>query len=233
MTGSFAFGPKLISRRIVAALALAALVAGAAPARADAIDQEKLVADAKTTFDRMRSDASFRGGNDILRRAAAVIIVPQFTKGAIIVGGAAGDGVLLARTPGGGWSYPAFYTIGSASVGLQIGFQQAEIVVFVMRQSTLDKLLNEEVTLGGKAGLSALFVGQAAEDQLTKPDTDFIFWVKSQGAYAGITAEGTFIKPNDGANAEYYGRRVTALQIVQGAVRPTGADPLREDLASR
>jgi lipid-binding SYLF domain-containing protein len=233
MTGSFAFKPKSISRRVVAALALAALVAGVVPARADAIDQEKLVAHAKTTFDKMHSDATFRGGNDILRRAAAVIIVPEFTKGAIIVGGAAGEGVLLARQPGGGWSYPAFYTIGSASVGLQIGFQQAEIVVFVMRQSALDKVLNEEVTLGGKAGLSAVFVGQSAENQLTKPDTDFIFWVKSQGAYAGITAEGTFIKPNDGASADYYGRKVTALQVVQGAVRKPSADPLREDLARR
>jgi lipid-binding SYLF domain-containing protein len=233
MTGSFAFEPRFVSRRAVAALALAALVAGVVPARADEIDREKLVAHAKTTFDKMRSDATFRGGNDILRRAAAVIIVPEFTKGAIIVGGAAGDGVLLARTPGGGWSYPAFYTIGAASVGLQIGFEQAEIVVFVMRQSALDKVLNEEVTLGGKAGLSAVFIVQTAEDQLTKPDTDFIFWAKSQGAYAGITAEGTFIKPNDSASAEYYRKKVAALQIVQGAVRNRNADPLRDDLARR
>jgi lipid-binding SYLF domain-containing protein len=233
MMDSIAIGARRISRQLVAALALAAFVVVAGPSRADAIDQEKLVAHAKTSFDRMRSDAGFRAGNDILRRAAAVIIVPELTKGAIIVGGQAGEGVLLARTPGGGWSYPAFYTIGSASVGLQIGFEQAEVVVFVMRQSALDMVLNEEVTFGGKAGLSALFVGKDAENQLTKPDTDFIVWAKSKGAYAGITAEGTFIKPNDGASAEYYGSKLTALQIVQGSVRNPSADSLRDDLASR
>jgi lipid-binding SYLF domain-containing protein len=232
MMGSIAVETGRIFRRLAAALLLAVVALAAAPAQA-ANDQEKLVAQAKVTFDRMRSDAGFRRGNDVLRRAAAVIVVPELTKGAIIFGGQAGDGVLLARTPGGGWSYPAFYTIGSASVGLQIGFEQAEVVVFVMRQRALDMVMNEEVTLGGKAGLSALFVGKDAEQQLTKPDTDFIVWAKSKGAYAGITAEGTFIKPNEGANAKYYGASLTALQIVQGTVRNPSADPLRDDLASR
>jgi lipid-binding SYLF domain-containing protein len=233
MMGSIALGPQRIARRVAAALAFAALVVAAVPAQADALDQEKLVAHAKTSFDRMRSDTGFRRGNDVLRRAAAVIIVPELTKGAIIFGGQAGEGVLLARTPGGGWSYPAFYTIGAASVGLQIGFEQAEVVVFVMRQSALDMVMNEEVTLGGKAGLSALFVGKDTEQQLTKPDTDFIVWARSKGAYAGITAEGTFIKPNDGATADYYGRKLTAFQIIQGAARNPSAEPLRDDLAGR
>src|SRR5471030_2506863 len=102
-----------------------------------------------------------------------------------------------------------------------------------MRQSALEMVMNEEVTLGGKAGLSALFVGKDAENQLTKPDTDFIVWAKSKGAYAGITAEGTFIKPNDGASADYYGAKLTALQIIRGTVRNPSADALRDDLASR
>jgi SH3 domain-containing YSC84-like protein 1 len=233
MIASIAADTSRISRRRAAALLVAGIALAAVPAHAALSDQEKLVADAKATFDRMRSDAGFRRGNDILRRAAAVIIVPELTKGAIIIGGQAGEGVLLARTPGGGWSYPAFYTIGSASVGLQIGFEQAEVIVFIMHPSALEMVMNDEVTLGGKAGLSALFVGQATEDQLTKPDTDFIVWAKSKGAYAGITAEGTFIKPNDGASADYYGRKLTALQIIQGTVRNPGADPLRNDLASR
>jgi lipid-binding SYLF domain-containing protein len=221
-----------ISRRLAVALVLAAVAFAAVPAQA-ANDEARLVARSKGVFDRMRSDTQFRRGNDILRRAAAVIIVPELTKGAIIVGGEAGDGILLARTATGEWSYPAFYTIGSASVGLQIGFQQAEVVVFVMSQRALDQVMNSQVTFGGKAGLSAVFVGQATEDQLTKPDIDFVVWARSKGAYAGITAEGTFIKPNDDANEKYYGVKLSALQIVQGTVRAPGADRLRSDLAGQ
>jgi lipid-binding SYLF domain-containing protein len=221
-----------ISRRLAAALVVAAVAFAGAPAQAAGDGEAKLVSQATQTFERMRSDSGFRRGNDILHRAAAVIVVPQLTKGAIIFGGEAGDGILLARTAA-GWSYPAFYTIGSASVGLQIGFQQAEVVIFVMTRQALDQVMNAQVTFGGKAGLSALFVGDATEDQLTKPDTDFIIWAKSNGAYAGITAEGSFVKPNDGANQNYYGTPLSALQIVQGNVRAPGADRLRNELMAR
>jgi lipid-binding SYLF domain-containing protein len=230
MMRSIAVGSGLISRYFAAAVFLAVITLAGGTAQA-ANDQEKLVANAKATFDRMRSDAGFRAGNDVLRRAAAVIIVPELTKGAVIFGGQAGEGVLLARTPGGGWSYPAFYTMGAVSVGLQIGFEQAEVIVFVMSQRALDMVMNQEVTLGGKAGLSALFVGKDTEQQLAKSDNDFIVWAKSKGAYAGITAEGTFIKPNEGANAEYYGRKLTIPQIIQGDARNPSAEPLRNDLA--
>jgi len=55
-----------------------------------------------------------------------VLIYPQVLKGGFIFGGSGGTGVLLRREgKTGEWSYPAFYTMGSVSFGLQFGGESA------------------------------------------------------------------------------------------------------------
>src|SRR5215831_4383594 len=81
------------------------------------------------TVDKMKSDPTFGPSRQILHGARAVLIVPQLIKGGFIFGAEGGDGVLLQRL-GRRWSEPAFYTIGSASFGLQIGLEEARFVMF-------------------------------------------------------------------------------------------------------
>src|SRR5207237_6425665 len=101
------------------------------PARA-ASDQQTVVDHAKVTIDDMRSDQSFGNSTDLMRTAKAVMIVPELVKGGFFVGGEGGSAVLLTKSGDGTWSYPAFYTIGAASFGLQIGLETADVVFFVM-----------------------------------------------------------------------------------------------------
>ena len=74
----------------------------------------KLVADATSTFYDFRSSIP----ESVLKRAKAVIIVPALVKVGFIIGGQGGDAVLLRRN-GKVWSYPAFYSLGSPSLGLR------------------------------------------------------------------------------------------------------------------
>ena len=61
----------------------------------------------------------------------AMLIAPRIFKAGFFVGGEGGQAVLMTRGAH-GWSDPAFYTVGSASFGLQIGAQESEMIMFVM-----------------------------------------------------------------------------------------------------
>lgn len=214
---------------------LAAFMLAIAPAARAASDEQSLVEHAKITVDDMRSDPSFGNSTELLKRAKAVMIVPQLVKGGFFIGGEGGSGVLLAKSATGTWSYPAFYTVGAASFGLQIGVEEAQLVFFVMSDKALKAWMKNEVKLGAKAGLTVLVVGSNAEAAATtNARVDVIAWAKSKGAYAGITLEGSLIKPRASYNTAYYGKKVTAQEIVlKDAAANPGADALRSALAAQ
>ena len=113
------------------------------------------------------------------------------------------------------WSHPAFYTLASASFGLQIGIEVAEVVLFVMSERALNAWMQDEVKLGGQAGLTVLVVGSnAAAAATTHANIDVIAWAKSKGAYAGITLEGSIIKPRNEWNTAYYGRPMSPAAVL-------------------
>jgi lipid-binding SYLF domain-containing protein len=213
-------------------LALCAFLA--APVRAET-DQQQLVEHARVTALDMKSDGSFGNSKALLQRAKAVMIVPDLVKGGFFVGGEGGSAVLLAKTGEGAWSYPAFYTVGAASFGLQIGLEEAELVFFVMSDKALKAWMKNEVKLGAKAGITVLVIGSNAEAAATtNANVDVIAWAKSKGAYAGITLEGSLIKPRNSYDEAYYGKKVSSEEIVlKGAVSNPGADPLRNALADK
>ncbi len=218
----------------MALLVLAFCASVAASAHAES-DQQQLVEHARVAVLDMKSDGSFGNSRSLLQRAKAVMVVPELVKGGFFFGGEGGSGVLLAKTGEGSWSSPAFYTVGAASFGLQIGLEEAELVFFVMSDKALKAWMENEVKLGAKAGLTVLVIGSNAEAAATtNANVDVIAWAKSKGAYAGITLEGSLIKPRDSYNEAYYGRKVAPDEIVlKGAVSNPGADTLRSTLAAK
>jgi lipid-binding SYLF domain-containing protein len=170
---------------------------------------------ATATVEDLRRDSSFGTSPELLGRAKAIMVVPQLVKGGFIFGAEGGNGVMLARTPDGRWSNPAFFGIGAGSFGLQIGLEEAELVMFIMTNHALDAVMKNEVKLGVNAGLTVLVVGSSAEaDSATMRKVDIIAWARAKGAYAGITLSGSVIKPNGKANDGYYGHRITASDIL-------------------
>lgn len=218
-------------RHLAAALACAT-VAAAGPAPA-ATDQQQTVDRARITIGQMRKDPAFGNSPELLKRARAVMIVPELIKGGFFFGGEGGTGVLLAKARDGSWSPPAFYTIAAASFGLQIGLETAEVVLFVMSDKALKAWMKDEIKLGAKAGVTVLMIGTNVEAAATtNVNADVIAWGKSKGIYGGITVEGSLIRPRSAWNEAYYGRPVAPRQIViDRAVANKGADPLRATLA--
>ena len=205
------------------------LALAATPSQA-AKNPQELVDRAGTTVMAMTQDESFGNAPDLLHRAKAIMIVPQLVKGGFIFGGEGGEGVLLRRTAD-GWSNPAFYGIGGISFGLQIGVEEAELVLIVMSDRALDRWMTGKFKLGADAGLTVLVVGANAEAATTGGGADVIAWARTKGAYGGITLSGAVIQPEGKTDAAYYHHPYTTSQIVfDNAGQNEGSDHLRRAL---
>lgn len=188
----------------------AALLAGLAPVTAYAevvTDQTMMVGKAQSTVERLRRDPHMEGNiASLLARARAVLIVPDLVKGGFILGAEYGTGVLLSRDQSGQWSGPAFYSVASGSVGLQIGLQDAEAMFIIMSDGGLRAIMENRFKAGADAGVALLHVGAGAEASTTlNAGADIYAFSKAVGAYGGATLEGSGILPRHSWNAAYYG----------------------------
>ncbi|HVJ52846.1 MAG TPA: lipid-binding SYLF domain-containing protein [Aliidongia sp.] len=218
---------------LMAALAIAAFAQFAAPA-ARASDQQNLVEKSKLVIDDMKRDKEFGNARELLQRARGVLIVPSLVKGGFFVGGEGGEGVLLSRKGARSWSDPAFYTLASASFGLQIGIEQAELVLIIMNEKALNAVMQDEFKIGAQAGVAIATLGSTAEASTTSNlNADIVVWSSSSGAYAGITLNGSIIKPRHEWDAAYYGHATTTSDIVvKESAKNAGANGLRSELGS-
>ncbi len=214
--------------RFLVAAALATALTGAlqAPARAAGEDQAT-VDHALGTLQDLRSDKEFGNARQLLQTARAVLIAPRIFKAGFFVGGQGGQALLMVRGAN-GWSDPAFYTIGSASFGLQIGAQESEMVMFVMSDRALRALMRNKFEIGANAGLAVATLGSTVEGGTTAAaGADIVVWASSSGAYAGISLDGTVISADLGVDRRYYGRPVSSAEIVlRHGVRSARADAL-------
>lgn len=167
-----------------------------------------------------------------LTHARAAVICPQVFKAGFFFGGSGGNCVLIARAANGTWSYPAFYLIGSASFGLQIGVQDSEILMLVMTDRGLNALLNNSFKIGAGASVAIAVIGGGVQGDTTMAaGADILAFMISRGAFAGISLEGSVLDSRNAWDQAYYGQPLNARQIViQMQGRNPGADPLREVL---
>lgn len=211
------------------ALSGTALLA-AAPAQAQGYSEEQELVDrAAITFNKLINDSQFRGIPAYLREAQGILIVPDLIKGGFILGAEGGDGVLLLRQPGGGWSYPAFYTVGAGSIGFQIGIESKEVIYLIMNTGAVEAVLNDQAKVG--VNLSGAFgpVGAGfSASTTTNLDRDIIAFSQGSGLFAGGSFEGSVIARRGDMNEAYYGPGATSRGITQqGQYTNPGAENLR------
>ena len=182
----------------LASIAAVAAVCLVLPAQA--ADKGELLRNANRTVDHRRSDSAFGAARNMLRDARAVYIVPKLIKGDFIFGAEGGSGVLLHRT-GKGWSTLRFYDMGSASFGLQIGLEQAELVFIINSDRALKGIEGGNFKIGANAGITVVTLSSGAEGATTLRGGDIVVWTSATGAYGGLTLNGSIIKGDDEMNA--------------------------------
>jgi lipid-binding SYLF domain-containing protein len=162
----------------------------------------------------MRQDPSFKHIEVYLKNAKGVLVLPSVIKAGFIYGGQGGNGVLLARGADGSWSAPAFYTLGGGSIGLQIGVQEASIVLVFMNDKAFKAAIDTGLTLGADATAAAGTVGITGEVASTHAFKDVYYFADVGGLFAGISLEGGAIGVREGLNRTYYGKTITPREIV-------------------
>lgn len=188
--------------------ALAALLAApVVQAQQVVTDQTMMIGKAQSTVERLRRDPDMeRHIGSLLPRARAVLIVPDLVKGGFILGAEYGTGVLMTRDEAGRWSGPAFYSVASGSVGLQIGLQDAETLYIIMTDGGLRAVMENRFKAGASAGVAVAHLGAGASASTTlNVGADIYAFNKAVGAYGGASLEGSGILPRHSWNAAYYG----------------------------
>jgi lipid-binding SYLF domain-containing protein len=157
---------------------------------------------------------------DLLNKAECVIVVPSMTKVAIGIGGSYGRGAMVCRSGSsfdGAWGSPAMYAVDGGSFGLQLGAQSTDLVLLIMNTRGVEALLSTKVQLGANMSAAA---GPKGRDAGASTDAsmraEILSYSRSRGLFAGVSLEGTSLRPDDDASEEVYGRKVTAREIVRG-----------------
>jgi lipid-binding SYLF domain-containing protein len=215
--------------RMIRGPLLALLLGLATPALAQQ-DQQTLVDRAALAVQEvMGSGDQQSDAQDFLRRARAVLVCPRIFRAGFIIGGEGGTCVLVGRDGGGSWSSPAFYTMGAGSIGLQIGVQDAAVIIMVMTDRGLNALLNSQFSFGAEAAISVATIGSSIQGATTTAaGADIVAIARTRGLFAGISLQGNVLTYLPDWARAYYGRDVAARQIVVGMeVHNPGSDPLR------
>ena len=194
------------------------------PARAADDREVQKIHEAETVL-RMSVTAPDKGiPRGLLERAECIGVFPGLTKGAFVVGGEYGRGVFTCRQKNGAMGAPAFFTIGGGSVGWQFGGQQADLVLLIMNDEGVKRLLQDKFTLGGEASAVAGPVGRTAKAATdAQMHAEILSWSRSRGVFLGVSLDGSVIKPNKKATEEFYGRPVTASELLVAQTVPAPA----------
>ena len=162
---------------------------------------------------------------DLLDKAECVIVLPSVMKAAFIVGGSYGRGVMTCRSGpdfNGRWSAPAMMALEAGSVGFQIGGEATDFVLLVMNKHGASSILTSKVKLGGDVAAAA---GPKGRDAAASTDVtmraEILSYSRSRGLFAGVSLEGSTLRPDNDGNDRLYGKGVSGQDIViNSKVRP-------------
>lgn len=151
-----------------------------------------------------------------LEQAKGVFLVPDFGRGAFVLGGRGGQGVVLAKDNG-EWNGPAFFNFGAVSAGAQGGVSAGEVAMLLMTDRAVESFKQENnFSLNADAGLTLMDWSKAAQGSVGKGDV--ILWSDTEGLFAGGAISVSDVFSDDDANQEYYTRTTNADQILSGQV---------------
>jgi lipid-binding SYLF domain-containing protein len=121
------------------------------------------------------------------------------------------------------------------SIGLQLGGQETDFVILVMNKRGATSVLSSKVKLGADASAAAGPKGRtaaAATDVVMR--AEMLSYSRARGLFAGISLEGSTLRPDNDGNALVYGSKIAAKDIVHGTVAvPSAAKGMVDVLDTR
>ena len=177
--------------------------------------EEKLL-DSSNALKNMMRDSKIRIPQKVLANAQAIAIFPATIEISMFLGGKTGNGVMVVRRSDGSWSYPFFVKLGGAGLGFQVGVEKKDILMIFKSTDSVKKLMDNKITLGVDASVAA---GPAGDSAGRGSEADFksevYTYTKTQGAFVGVSFDGSVMNHDYDQNIELYGNNVTPAQIIE------------------
>ena len=198
-------------------IATATLIAfGAFPAWAQKRENQRVANAGRVMNEILRVPDSIP--QDLLQKAECVIVLPSVLKVAVGFGGSYGRGVMICRGGAefnGAWGAPSMIALEGGSFGFQLGGQATDYVLLVMNRRGAQAILSSKVQLGADASASA---GPKGRDAAAATDAsmraEILTYSRSRGLFAGVSLEGSTLRPDNEANKKLYKKNVHARDIV-------------------
>lgn len=205
-----------IQDRKLAILLALLLLAPVGVMAAEAEKARDIVSEAREIIDEVMRSPDKNVPRDLLRKASGIAIFPGVMKAGFIVGGKYGRGVVLRHNKHRNtWTAPAFYSVGAGSVGWQIGVQSTDLILLVRSERGMKSLMKSEFTLGADASIAAGPVGgKAAAATDIRFTAEIMSYSRSRGLFAGVSLEGAKLNSREDYNRAYYGKSLTARDIL-------------------
>ncbi|MCG6881885.1 MAG: lipid-binding SYLF domain-containing protein [Deltaproteobacteria bacterium] len=181
----------------------------------DSVEAKNLVEKARMSFNSFQSAEEMGGFRDLIKKAKGVFISPSVLKGAFIVGASGGSGVFLMRdNKTRKWFGPAFYTMGEASFGLQIGGSASEVILLAMTDRGVTAFLANNFKLGANGSVAVGPVGVGAAAASANLSADILSFSRSKGLFGGVSVDGAVVGVRGSLNDAYYGKKVSPTDIL-------------------
>jgi SH3 domain-containing YSC84-like protein 1 len=169
---------------------------------------------------------------NLIDKAECVIVFPSVLKAAFLVGGSYGRGAMTCRSGdgfNGPFGTPSMMALEGGSFGAQIGGQATDFVLLVMNDRGARAIFDSKVKLGAEATVAAGPVGrdaEAATDATMR--AEILTYSRSRGLFAGVSLEGSSLRPDNDANARIYGKKIGPRELVlhNGEAVPASAKDL-------
>ncbi len=157
---------------------------------------------------------------DLLDKAECVIVIPSVLKGAFLIGADYGRGAMTCRSGEhftGKWGAPTMIALEGGSFGFQVGGQATDFVILVMNPRGATAILSSKVKIGADASAAAGPKGrdaEAATDVTLR--AEMLTYSRARGLFAGVSLEGSTLRPDNNANESVYHKRMEATDVVRG-----------------
>ncbi|MBV6422678.1 MAG: hypothetical protein NAOJABEB_00461 [Steroidobacteraceae bacterium] len=209
------------------ALALVLLCLGAPALHAQSREEAKLIT-ATAVLNELRESRDQQIPQWLLDRAYGIVVVPDVAKVSFWVGGRRGSGVMVVRNEAGKFSNPVFVNLTGGSFGPQIGVQSTDVVLVFTTRKGVEGIADGKVTLGADASVAAGPVGRqatAATDAAFQAEV--YSYSRSKGLFLGVALDGSAITIDDKSDKAFYGRKVSAGEIMKGEVSTNSTNAQR------